>query len=283
LKDNHLSKDCKSSKACVYCGQRDVHHRSLCGKNFSNGDRKENVHLSEEVHSNSVESACDESGLLSFDETVLMQTATADVKGSKSDKSDKVRLLLDSGSHRTYITKKLADRLGLEEKAEQTINVVTFGSDKSKVIKTKSTTLDIRLQDGSLMTISANIVPNISGTIHRYLVPVSRSGKFAELTRYLQMADTIPTDKESETLELLIGNDYYLDLINSEKIEVIQGLYLVSSKLGWILSGRARTSEIQKDDDISMLIMTHGTQISETSVFSSIDSSVPQKSDLEDF
>ena len=93
LKDNHLSKDCKGSKACVYCGQRDVHHRSICGKKFSNGDRKENVHLSEELHSNSVESACDESGLLSFDETVLMQTATADVKGSKSDKKDKVRLL----------------------------------------------------------------------------------------------------------------------------------------------------------------------------------------------
>ncbi len=67
-----------------------------------------------------------------------MQTATTEISGKENDKSEKVRLLLDSGSHRTYISKSLAERLELKDEGEQEINVVTFGSDKSKVIKTKS-------------------------------------------------------------------------------------------------------------------------------------------------
>ncbi|KAH3856284.1 hypothetical protein DPMN_098869 [Dreissena polymorpha] len=95
LKDNHLANECKSSKICVYCRAKDVHHRSLCDKKFSKSVKKENesAHISQEVEE--TDGACDESGLLSCDETVFMQTATAKVTGNYSDKSERVRLLLD--------------------------------------------------------------------------------------------------------------------------------------------------------------------------------------------
>ena len=48
--------------------------------------------------------------------------------------------------------------------------------------------------------------------------------------------------KETSSVELLIGNDYYLDIILPQKVEVQSELYMLGSKLGWILSGR--TSEI---------------------------------------
>ena len=54
----------------------------------------------------------------------------------------------------------------------------------------------------------------------------------------LPLADSIPTEKEVSTIELLIGSDYYLELTTTEKIELKPGLYLLGSKLGWILSGR---------------------------------------------
>ena len=44
--------------------------------------------------------------------------------------------------------------------------------------------------------------------------------------------------KKSRLIELLIGSDYYLELTATEKIELKPGLYLLGSKLGWILSGR---------------------------------------------
>ena len=99
---------------------------------------------------------------MSCNETVLMQTALTVVKGKESKQCEKVQLILDSGSHRTYITKSLAERLGLEEENKQEIHLVTFGSEKSKIIKTKSTTLNIKLKTGKYMDMTANIVSNIS-------------------------------------------------------------------------------------------------------------------------
>ena len=84
------------------------------------------------------------------------------MKGKENTKSECVRLILDSGSHRTYVTKALVDRLGLEMENEQEINVITFGSSKSKAIKTKATSLSIKLKNGDYMSILANVVPTIS-------------------------------------------------------------------------------------------------------------------------
>ena len=81
---------------------------------------------------------------------------------------------------------------------------------------------------------------------------------------------------------MLIGNDYYLDLVLSQRIEVAPGLYMLSSKLGWIPSGR--TKEIEHDeDDVNMLILTYGTDMVKNNVFTSLDDSIPTKPDLEYF
>ena len=76
-----------------------------------------------------------------------------EVKGKENTKSECVRMVLDSSSHRTCVTKALVDRLGLEMENEQEINVVTFGSSKSKAIKTKTTSLRLKLKNGDYMSI----------------------------------------------------------------------------------------------------------------------------------
>ena len=53
----------------------------------------------------------------------------------------------------------------------------------------------------------------------------------------LDLADTIPSESESTTIELLLGNDYYLDVVLQQRIEVQNGLYFLSSKHGWISTG----------------------------------------------
>ena len=62
------------------------------------------------------------------------------------------------------------------------------------------------------------------------------------------------------------------------------GLYLLASKLGWILTGR--TSEVESEfNQTNMLILTYGTNVSNTSVFTctNIDDVTSSKPDLEDF
>lgn len=57
-----------------------------------------------------------EKELLSCNEGVMMQTSTTQVKVPCGAKVEKVRIILDSGSHRTYITEEIARRLCLKRR-----------------------------------------------------------------------------------------------------------------------------------------------------------------------
>ena len=52
-----------------------------------------------------------ESVLISSGETVLMQTAKTDIRNLLTSKAQTVWILLDTGSHRTYITESFAKAL----------------------------------------------------------------------------------------------------------------------------------------------------------------------------
>ena len=97
------------------------------------------------------------------------------------------------------------------------------------------------------------------------------------------LADSFPTEKETTTIELLIGNDYYLDFILPQRVEVQPGLYMLASKLGWILTGR--TTEPTADDttEHSMLIMTYSSNTLKDTGILTPDKSFPTKPNLEDF
>ncbi len=79
----------------------------------------------------------------------------------------------------------MATKLNLKRYREQEIRLVTFGSDKSKVIKTTSTKLKVKLLNGKELLITANIVPSITGTIQRKPVKIDEQ-------RTLQGDDTKP-------------------------------------------------------------------------------------------
>ena len=58
----------------------------------------------------------------------------------------------------------------------------------------------------------------ISGIVQRRFIKLHSSEDFNNLTSSLDLADTIPTENETSSVELLIGNDYYLDIILSQNI-----------------------------------------------------------------
>ena len=96
-----------------------------------------------------------------------MQTAKADIKSTNNGYRHNIRLLLDSGSQRTYITESLAKKLDLKMGNTDEIMLVTFGSEKPKRIRSPTTKLDLVLKDGSILQINANAVPQIAGSIQR--------------------------------------------------------------------------------------------------------------------
>ncbi|XP_053395705.1 uncharacterized protein LOC128555912 [Mercenaria mercenaria] len=276
LKTGHQSNECKRNKLCTHCGEVNKHHRSLCPKKFK--FRETMSHLASEVME--AMDVSEENVLVSSDEMVLMQTALTDIKNPETSETQSVRLLLDSGSHRTYITEKLANRLHLKETGEQEIKLVTFGSNSTQRIRTKCANIDVKLKNGTYISVSVNIVPTISGHLHRSPVSILETEQFKHVVGSVDLADTLPTENESSSIEMLVGNDYNLDFILCQRIELHPGLYLLGSKLGWILTGR--TNDQDNNDGPCMLIMTHGKSFTKTS-FTNVDSVVPVKPDLEDF
>ena len=163
------------------------------------------------------------------------------------------------------------------------IILVTFGSDRPQRHKTPSTILDVVLKDGTSFSINANIVPNITGTVHRGPIHIEGLKNWNYMWSGYSLADTLPREKVSLSIQLLIGSDFYLNFILLQP-----GLYMLATKLGWMLSGRVSgmTRNIQTEEipEPNMLVMTHGLGIqAEINLFTNIDESIPTKPNIEDF
>ena len=133
------------------------------------------------------------------------------------------------------------------------------------------------------MNINASVVPSITGSILRRLVQCKSIQNWEHLWNEENLADSFPTEKAETTIELLIVNDYHLDFILPRRVEVQPGLYMLATKLGWILTGR--TTETTEDTPVyNMLIMRHSTNtVKETSLLMPDKSFPKKKPNLEDF
>ena len=242
LQRGHMAKDCQSQRSCAHCGKNN-HHRSLCPKLFANNEEKppesglQAVNTCGEVDATTAEEATVVGG-----SHVLMQTATATISDTSGNQSMPIRMILDSGSQRTYVTEKLAKNLKLKLNPIEKVTVATFGSDKVKLIKYRPTKLQLSLRDGSLMPVEASVVPHITGKLSRIPLNTEDLTFLKNEGWEPKLADSLPTDSELTSVDLLIGNDYYFDLLMPKKMEFGGGLFLFQSKLGWILGGRYLTT-----------------------------------------
>ena len=110
LRQGHKVTDCHIEKKCYYCQQSKNHHRSLCPTKFQLRQREISSFVDECPSTDNTENDQEES-LLSSGDIVLMQTAKTCVGNSENTVNEEIRVLLDSGSQRTYITENLAKRL----------------------------------------------------------------------------------------------------------------------------------------------------------------------------
>ena len=281
LKKGHTLRDCTRDRACVHCGRRKNHHRSLCQRLFEEPTKQ----TSESQNISTI----DDTGsvLMASSSHILMQTATVVVKNSQGDASEKIHLILNSGSKRSYVTESVAKRLKLPLNSTERLSVVTFGTNKPKKIDCKLSKVQLSLQDKSTTTLNVTVVPNITGTIHR--VPLIAEDLEFLKKRFNQdmLADSLPCHTESATIDMLIGNDYYFDLLEPQKLDLGGKLFLFNSKLGWILGGQTENTYARKTTVPSLLASTVGTVSvgpeTTTPMFSNTDPSLACKPDLEQF
>ena len=299
FKVGHTFRDCPSTQrqSCHYCEKRGHHNRAICPQKFGNqleGTSKDadsdNVNPviddssnqpSEVVNSTSIGS---DQILIASGEKVLLQTANVPIQ-MVDGTIIMARVLLDSASHRTFMTEKLAKELKLQTKCKEMLSVSTFGAKNPYDVDTYVVNFNVMTKDNLPLPLHANVVNKITGPIQRGPLQ-SADLEFLVSISSERMADTVPKTSEPVNIDLLIGSDYFWNILGTEKVTLPSSLYLVSSKIGYILTGRySDPGHMGCHQNVSTcFVMTQVNHtVSKVSLFSSSDSSITKSPGIEDF
>lgn len=237
LRKNHRVSECKRSKNCRSCGKK--HHQSICfpreKSSALNNQTAQQRSSSTEIQDVEVVTT----NIARSRTSIILQTARAFVRGKENDITISARILFDSGSQRSYITKALRDRLNIPRGKCETLHLNTFGGNAHRRQQCDVVELLLR-KNGEEISVNALTFPTICSKL-----PTS-----IEINRYphlqsLQLADDF--ESQNGTIDILIGSDYYWDFVTGNVVKGDSGPVAVESKLGWILSGRAENYESNVD------------------------------------
>lgn len=220
----HRAKFCKNKRTCFHC--RGYHNRALCKKYIekqTGKDRKGNHRMENEITLNFA-------GLTPIHRLPFLQTAVVTVNNKK------IRLLLDSGSQRSYLSSEKAKVLNIVSDKIDLLSIYTFGSNKPQETQSPSAHITIKTKRGIVRRVEVNIVPSIT---QRVPITTFRSDATVDI-----LADD---DSVGEVVDLLIGNDYYFSFIRTERVQVQENIYLVNSDFGWLISGHISQDDKGKD------------------------------------
>lgn len=256
LAKGHQTKDCKSNKNCRHCGKYGSHNRALCPTRDS--IKTDALHVSNPIH---------EKGL------TILQTAIIRIGKINQAQQTPCRILLDCGSQRTYITKDLAEKLKLPELEKNHLSVFTFGTDHPNEIESPLVNFEMTTKINKRMIIHANVVPHITKDVPT--LPHDITQQVRDSDHRLKSIVIADDTSLGNRVDILLGNDYYFSLINGEKIQISDNLYLVNSIFGWMWSGRRPNTNVNDRDQLS--VVTYFQSSIECSSFCEPD--LPLKSD----
>ena len=165
-----------------------------------------------------------------------MQTARVTICGSDGCKVS-AYLLLDSASQRTFMTEQLARKLKLPSLRNESLLVSTFGGTRPQNLNTRVVCFTILAKDNPPIVLNANVLPQITGAIQRG--PLLQSDlDFLHTIAPERLADSILERGNTFTIDLFIGSDYFWDIVGKDRVVLPSGLLLLSSRLGYIITGR---------------------------------------------
>ena len=168
----------------------------------------------------------------------MLQTAIVPVQSSDKRKTILVKVILDSASHWSLMTEKLAQQLQITPQYKESLPVSTFAAMKPQDVSTYVVEFNVITKDKCCMHFHTNVIEQITRPIQRRpLQPADMD--FLRSISTDRLVDSIPTagNLESYSVDLLIGSDYFWSVVGMEKIVLPSGLFLISFKIDYILTG----------------------------------------------
>ena len=175
----------------------------------------------------------------------LMQTALVTASGPTT--RCQARILIDTGSQKTFITQCLKNTLQLKAARSEILDVTTFGLTKGTPKSYEVVTLTINAANKDVkitVLVTPIICPPLSSTQHTE-IPVE--------LKALTFADPLNAEGE-RTIDILIGNDHYTQIIvGNTKQSQDERWIATQSKFGWLLSRPVPNNESSTETTLSTL------------------------------
>ena len=258
LKQGHRAFKCKLRKECSLCRKND-HHVSICPnlghvKDSLRNDTAPSAPLNPQA-SSWVGSTGSEGG-------VALQTALAVVNDKRESK---VRVLFDTGSHKTFITEKAVCENELRPVRKEILGIKAFGSREADVAERDVVELSLSpLNGGKNVFIEAFVVKDISSIPNIHVESVKHD---YEHLKHVWFSDYCRKQDRLE-IDCLIGSDWIWSFQEGRTIRGgQQEPVAVETSLGWVLSGPLKGKKL---DHIYSSDCQVNFCIDETSKFSSV-------------
>ena len=241
LRSGHLSRNCHSAGKCFHCGGS--HHAAICSSNSVRKHQREvfSSETSRGATAPRVNTTEHVSTLyLSQDPTknsVLLQTAQASVFSVDNEiNTRKIRLILDTGSQKTYITKSLRDSLQLPTIKTENVLIKEFGNQQGTLKECDVVQLAVRGDDNLTVYIYAYVVEVICSPLSSQVIQFAQ--EYYPHLRNLKLADQ-NTGLEDTEINLLIGADFFWSFMLDSVVRGEYGFGPVATltRFGYVLSG----------------------------------------------
>ncbi|GBM09362.1 hypothetical protein AVEN_184072-1 [Araneus ventricosus] len=238
LNGGHSIGKCRLFLKCVVCGKKHVPLMCEAVESRKHESKKdEEKEAANEVNMSKI----------NLDPKVFLQTLK--VKTISDKKKVSVRIILDSGSQRSYILKSLAEEMGYIPVRKETLVHSLFGGVKSE--KFEYTCYQIRLR-----SLDNNFTCNFEAldqlTICNDVTPVN-AGLWMKKVQEMNITLTDVGEK-SQPVEALIGADLFGKFLTGQCRVLSCGLVAIETSLGCILSGKVPENRVTSSN--SMLVTT---------------------------
>lgn len=236
FKFGHIARRCRTKLRCSVCQGK--HFSIMCykqeRKSSNNSETSANIPVNGETNLTNC----------TYTE-VFLQTMVVELRGE--EKSRKVRLLVDTGSHKSYITNKVAQEMNYIPIREEQLLHSLFGGTQTETVS--HTCYKIRL--GSLTEdFSCNFEALDQQLICNHVSSIKKGPWLDELK---QIGIEI-TDLQDGPVDVLVGSDVAGKLFSGRKHDLECGLVAIHTLLGWTLMGKLKTDYTSETS--SMLIMS---------------------------
>ena len=235
LKRSHIARNCDSKRSCSNCSQR--HHSSLCTANETPASDNSVAGVTQPSTQGSRQPSSAVSMYVDSETSILLQTCIALASNPTSVQPQTkhfVRIILDSGSQKTYITQQLKETLGLRPLARERLCIMTFGSDSDNLKTVDVVNLCLKNVDNDVtVTITAHVVPMIRSPLNYQTVQFAKRSH--DHLKDIALSEYNP--EENLVVDILVGADQYWKIANGEIKRGKSGPVTMNTRAGWTLSG----------------------------------------------